>query len=69
MAALAELGRNAGAWAETYVRLVEELVKRGVPESEARDEAARSANVAAYATYEREPCEVCGHDPDYDEEG
>lgn len=61
--ALAALGRAAGEYADAYVRVSEQLIKRGVPEPEAREEASRAANIAAYS-YDVEPCPVCGHDPE-----
>lgn len=60
---LAALGKNALAWARAYVALKEALVKQGVLEEEARDEARAAANMAAFydeAYEEGELCPLCG---------
>lgn len=49
--ALKRLARNAKAWSEAYVRLVEELMQRGVPEADAREAATHAANHAALADW------------------
>lgn len=50
-------------WAETYVRLVEELMQRGVPEDDARRAATNAANHAAMADHlERQDADPWGEE-------
>lgn len=59
---LIALGKNAAAWARTYTLLKEALLREGVVEDEAREEARNAANFAAlYADLEDEGafCPVC----------
>jgi siroheme synthase len=60
---LTALGRNALAWARAYVALKDALVRQGVLEEEAREEARSAANMAAMydgEPIEGEPCPLCG---------
>ena len=45
--ALAQLAAGADAWAKAYIAVTEALIKQGVPEPDARREAAMAANMAA----------------------
>lgn len=64
--ALLRLAECSEAWAEAYVRLTEALLKQGVPEDLARDEARNAATFAAlYRENEEEGdvgevCPLCG---------
>lgn len=60
---LIALGKNALTWAKTYVALKESLVRAGVHEAEAREEARNAANFAAiYDPVEdgETRCPLCG---------
>lgn len=55
--ALMALVESAAAWAKAYARLTEELMKAGVPEQKAREEARFAANMAALTPPNRKPPE------------
>ena len=63
--ALSDLAANAKLWARTFVALTDALLKEGMPEERARDEARGAANFATCISYEEslegvEPCLLCG---------
>jgi hypothetical protein len=57
---LRALGQNAHAWAKTYVTLKECLLREGVQEDEAREEARHAATMAALMVEDGEACPLCG---------
>lgn len=58
---LAALGRHAHAWARTYTAIKDALLKEGVTEKEAREEAHNAANMAAmWEPDSGEACPLCG---------
>jgi hypothetical protein len=59
---LAELGRNAHAWAKAYTALKGALVREGVVEEEAKAEARNAANFAALYSFDEDgrACPLCG---------
>jgi len=58
--ALIALGREAAAWAKAFVELKEALLREGVPDQEAREEARAAAVMTAFAPVsEEEPCPLC----------
>ncbi len=61
--ALRRLGQHAKEWATAYTRIVEELIQRGVPETEAREAATNAANHAATADW----FEAKDRGPEWDE--
>jgi hypothetical protein len=58
---LAALGKNALAWSKAYVSLKSALLKEGVSEAEAREEARSAATIVAMAREDdAAACPLCG---------
>jgi len=55
-----QLGVSARAFARQYVALVDALVKEGVSEATAREEARMSALILTFEGVEGEACPLCG---------